>query len=336
MNLKKRRKLVLFFILVAQVLFFTLPVKAQFFAVVQMESGLARFKSQEFYLLTRPKLQVGRRLNQQNFKLQWSVLYQPEFFNLQSATFSQRLNGQFSLNTQFNNWFWGIRFRTRYQSFKIEHQRYNWQSSDLVVDFSRWQSANFFWQGQGILWYRDTQQFDQQKLNSAIFRFGFGQVFKGLTLYTDLYFEQYQIKSQDYTLPENKGQRRGLALRLEHNKKFLLTLDYKLLWHKKNGFSQLKTDHQLDFLTGFWLTSKWALLIFAEYNKLTFFTSDQEHTLWYQPINSTNHLQLKISRDFARNGEFYLRFGFEQEKLIRPVERWQYWQAVLKIKKKMN
>lgn len=313
--------------------FSTLPLKAQFFGVAQLEGGLARFKTQNFHLLARPKLQIGQNLKKQKLSFKWSALYQPEFFSLAGSTFSQRLNGQFALNSQFKKWLWGIHFRTRYQSFKIESQSYDWQSSDLLLNLDYWQKEDFFWQGQLILWYRDTQQFDRQTLNSSIARFGFGQILPWVSIYPNLYFEQYRIEPRYYKPGNEYGQRRGLALRLEHNKQFLFSLDFKLLWHKRNGSTIQKTEQQLDLLMAFWLTPKWALLIFAEYNKLASFSSETTSELSYQPINTTNHLQLKLSRDFANHSEFFLRFGYEQENLIQPIEKWQYWQFALGVMK---
>ena len=334
MRLKSRQILIQCWLF--SILIFVLPLKAQFYGVLQLEGGMARFKRQNLHLLARPKLQIGQNLKKQNISFKWSVLYQPEIFTLPGSTFSQRLNGQFALNSQFKNWFWGIHFRSRYQSFKIESQSYDWQSSDLVLNLNYWQKADFLWQGQIILWYRDTQQFDRQTLNSSIVRLGFGKFLPWITIYPNLYFEQYKIEPRYHQANNDRGQRKGLALRLEHNKKFLFSLDFKMLWHNKNGFTALKSEQQLDLLLAFWLRPKWALLIFAEYNNLASFSNANINVLSYQPINTTNHLQIKLSHDLAINSELFFRFGYEQENLIQPIEHWQYWQFVLGVNKSIR
>ncbi len=317
--------------------FFSTSLRARFFSYLQVESGFSRFKNQKQYVLLRPKLEMGQKLPGQKFFFNWAVAYQPEIFDFPSLIFSQRLRGRFVLNARFGKLTSEMRFRFRNQYFKIETDHYSWQSSDVSMDFNYRFSRTVLGGIQGLLWYRDTNDFDRQKLNAAVLRLSIRYFFKTIVFRGAFHHETYTIQpAPSLSTPAQHGQRNGVLVSLERNQNVFFTATYQLLWHRHPAQNSTRPDHQINILLGFWLTRQWSLFLFGAYNRISIDGNLTENALLYTPINSANRFHVKIGRDLTARTELYFRVGYEQEKLIRSAEQWQYWQLVGGLRTKLK
>ncbi|WP_457565986.1 hypothetical protein [Caldithrix abyssi] len=310
---------------------------AQFFTHLQFENGLSRFKNEKSYLLIRPRLELGQTVSENYIRFKWRASYQPEIFDLNASLFSQRFKGQFVLSGQIQKLAADIRFRTRYQHFQFSSAAYAWQSSDFSLNLVYRTSPSFSWKAMGMLWYRDTKDFDRQKLNAAVAQIGPGLIFQSFSLMALLYHERYVLHPvAGDTLRTTSGQRVGLSFSIDRKRDFLFSLNYKILLHFHQGLIKPLTDQQVNFLFGVWLGERWTFFLFVGYNRLPSASENLTSRLLYSPVNSANRFHLKLGHDVNHRIEIYLRLGYEQERLIRPADRWQYGQLVVGLKMKVR
>ena len=315
--------------LILLLVLFAGSLKAQFFTRLQVESGTA-LKNGGFYFVNRPSIRIGQQIKSPNFRFNWNAVYQPEIFYSKPSVFGQRFNGQFSLLNQYKNLSTLLHFRSRYQNYKIESEYYAWQSSDLTLNVNYYATPLFFWTASVGLWYRDTNDFDQQKLNVYFGEIGPSWLIRSLIVQLQLYHERYTLIPVSIdTLKKKKGQRLGFDLHLEQNRKYILSARYRLLLHFHQNHLQPTTDQEIHFLLGFWLSSNWSILLVTEFIKLGKIKTHYEPELLYLPINSTNRIFMKLSADLSKSTEAYLRFGHEQEQLIHNNEAWQFWEIIV-------
>ncbi len=320
------RLLQIFFILLT-----VTTVQAQFFSAMQLQSGFSRFEHNRLYLLNRAGIRFGQKMNCAQTDFYWNVKYQPEIFDLNSAFFSQYINGRFSLRHRYNRLSLLLHFRSRYQNLKFRAARYAWQSSDMT--FQLVYDSDFpslFWTADACLWYRNTKDFDRQKLNAVIYQAGPSWKFKSVLFQFRLYHEHYElIPIIGDTLEKKHGNRSGFSLHIERAKNYLFSVDYRLLFHAHQHAGRLVTDYALNVLMAFWLSPSWTVLFYGEYRKLGSVKNEFEPALRYTPVNSTDRMYLKLGKDINKITEFYLKFGKEQEQLMQKKGTWEFWQFLI-------
>lgn len=315
--------------LILLIVLLTGTLKAQFFTRLQIESGTA-LKNGGFYFVNRPSIRIGQQIKSPNFRFNWNAVYQPEFFNSNPSVLGQRINGQFSLLNQYKNLSALLHFRSRYQNYKIESEYYAWQSSDLTLNINYYAAPLFFWTASAGLWYRDTNDFDRQKLNVYFGEIGPSWLIGSSLFQLQFYHEHYTLIPVSIdSLKRKNGQRMGVDLHLEQNGKYIFSARYRLLLHFHQNRLQPATDQEIRLLLGFWLSSNWSLLLFSEFIKLGKVKNRYEPELLYLPINSTNRIFAKLSTDLSKRMEAYLRLGHEQEQLIRNNEAWKFWEIIV-------
>jgi hypothetical protein len=331
---KTRNRFALVFLLLATVP----PLRAQFFSGIRLESGLSRFENNRLYLLNRARIRLGQKINRPELNFDWNLFYQPEIFDLNPSLSAQYVNGRFSLQRPFKRLDFLLHFRSRYQHLQFYSDRYAWQSSDLTFNV-RYHSAapSLYWSAQACLWYRDAKNFDHQKLNASIFQAGADWHRSTVLLQLRLYYERYTVIPTSRVISEKlRGDRSGISLHIEQNKNYIFSVNYRFLLHYHQNVARTAIDHEMSLLLAFWLSPSWSLLFFGEYRKIGSVKEESQTTLWYRPINATNRMYLKLSKDISPKTEFYLKFGKLKEQLTRSDTNWQFGEIIVGLMKKLK
>ncbi|MFZ1290923.1 MAG: hypothetical protein WAR79_12580 [Melioribacteraceae bacterium] len=141
---------------------------------------------------------------------------------------------------------------------------------------------------------------------------------------------EYGFLLQNFSVNDNlsdaksvsiQGWNYGPKLKINHIKDLLLNLTYKFLFYNSNRTSHPSFEHQIEFVSGTFLSKNLSLFLFADFvlRKLNFVNSfSKENTIFFIPSKSENQIALRIMYSFSNIIKPYLKFGYFNDDLFIP------------------
>ncbi len=295
----------------------------------QSAFGGAQFAGKTGHSIWRSRISMTGQTATRSFLFDGKLTFQPEYFDFNSNFSTVRLSGQLGLQIPFRRWLWHMRFGHRRLSYTFERNTYSWNGGDLEIGADFQFSTNTSFSSKLIYWYRDALQFNRQVLNALILRSGLSGKGKFFQWQSGIHLEMFSVKpNKGSARTINQGRRYGFFVQLGKTSPFLINFHYRLLYHQSDVLKRGYVEHLLIFLTGAYLTKKWAIFAFVQWNQNQGEKKSGMENLLYTSMEHYNRLYLKLIRDLSSRSELFIKFGFDRERLLQNSTNWRYLQLL--------
>lgn len=260
----------------------------------------------------------------------------PEIYRGESQSFSiaGSLKGSYAQNA--GRFRWGVNFLS-------ERQRVDHPFTDLTFDVFqlggqgvwRWKHHYGLFFSAGYA-YRDLNARREQSLDALLASLeGFLQVSAAASLTAGVYGESFRVSgppalSLEGGSQRNRGWRGGPAISLEYKRKLVLSGAYRFLLHHSDLTVSPSSEHWVRLLFGKILSPRWSLFLLLDYYVRDYSLAPGADTsLLYAPLNTQNHVYLKLERELSPQSDLFFRAGYFKENLIYEDLTLSGWRATV-------
>lgn len=260
----------------------------------------------------------------------------PEIYRGESQAFSivGGLKGSYLQKT--GRFRWGVNFLS-------ERQRVDYPFTELTFDVFQlggqgvWLCRPHFGLSFGLDYaYRDLNARLEQSLDALLASLeGFLQTFSAASLSAGVYVENFHVSGpRPLTLEavslRNRGWRIGPGVSLEYKKKLLLSGSYRFLLHYSDLTVSPSSEHWVRLLFGKILSPRWSVFFLLDYYVRDYsLAPGADTTLLYAPLNTQNHVYLKLERELTCQSDLFFRAGYFKENLIYENLTLSGWRATV-------
>ncbi|MCK6623390.1 MAG: hypothetical protein HUU32_21940 [Calditrichaceae bacterium] len=260
----------------------------------------------------------------------------PEIYRGESHAFSilGSLRGGYLQNA--GRFRWGVNFLS-------ERQRVDYPFTELTFDvFQLGGQGAWLWQRHyGLAFsldyaYRDLNARREQSLDALLASLeGFLQVSVAARLAAGVYGESFRVSgppvlSLQGGLQRNRGWRAGPTFSLEYKRKLILSGSYRFLLHHSDLTVSPSAEHWVRLLFGKILSPRWSLFLLLDYYFRDYSLAPvADASLLYAPLNTQNHVYLKLERELSPRSDLFFRAGYFKENLIYENLTLSGWRATV-------
>jgi len=260
----------------------------------------------------------------------------PEIYRGESQSFLivGSLKGSYLQNA--GRFRWGVNFLS-------ERQRVDYPFTELTFDvFQLGGQGVWFWRPAGGLSfrldyaYRDLNARREQSLDALLASLeGFCKISAAASLTAGVYVENFRVGgppvlSLEGVSQRNRGWRGGPVVSLEYKRKLVLSGSYRFLLHHSDLTVSPSSEHWVRLLFGKILSPRWSLFVLLDYYFRDYSLAPGADTdLLYAPLNTQNHVYLKLARELTPRRDLFFRAGYFNENLIYQNLTFSGWRATV-------
>ncbi len=292
---------------------------------VAAESGLyidsGSQNAEERYQLTvlEADARYRGRYRQLSYALQFKV--KPEFLGRGMADHALKYSGNGSFGTRFSKVDLTLDFSNRRQNFRYRDHHLDFNFFRMNVLASRPLHSRYRLLADFSYFYHDMQSQVTSSLDAVVFRALVSRViWRRASAGIGGYFEKFSLGNSTYPGLEldnvlNLGWRNGLEFLLEYQRKIILRLNYRLLWHHSDLTGRPAPEHLFSVLFGKMFGRRFSVFFLGEYfsSKIRLDPDLEElygySALFYSSLHSVNRSHIKLAWRLGTRFEIHVKGG---------------------------
>jgi len=260
----------------------------------------------------------------------------PEFYGVKNSIYSIKLKAAGDYFQESEKLVWGLNISRQRNIYTFTNTQINYDvfliHADAALyyldDYPLTLSLGYAFQNldeisvQNLdLWFAE---FKFYRMLNTYFKFGYG-------LYLERFFIENKIRliSGD---TENKGWRLGPQFTLNYLKDFILSADYRFLFHYSKYNDNPSYEQWIRLVAGKIFLTDWSIFLLVDYYTRFFSTTrdfvDSINPL-YSPLNLENRVYVKVDYELTNNLKAYIKSGYFKENLYEKKFILEGWNALI-------